>query len=155
MSRYRPVIVPLLLVALLLLTVDAAAAKGGGGGHGQPKARLPKARITWSQPRIVQAVRSGQTSVVEVTLTSSVDLTNVTLRVAGGLGRILKVEPASFASIKAGVATSVKLTITMASQNAHSQGGVVQVRAGKRAIPMLLKVQLTVPSPAGQAADIH
>jgi len=155
MSRYRPVIVPLLLVALLILTVGAATAKGGDGSNGHPKAKPTKARITWSQPRIIQAVTPGQISVVEVTLTSSVDLTKATLRVPGGLGRVVKTEPASFASIKAGVATSVKLTITMPSQNAHRQGGVVQVRAGRRVVPVSLKVKLTVPRPTSQAADIH
>jgi hypothetical protein len=153
MSRYRPVIVPLVLIALLILSVGAASAKGGGGGNGHPKAKPAKARIAWSQPRVVQTVTPGQTSVIELTLTSSADLVNVTLRIPGGLGRIMNVEPASFTSLKAGVATPVKLTISMPAQNAHSQGGVVQVRAGKRAIPALLKVKLTLPSPAAAAED--
>ena len=153
MSRYRPVIIPLVLIALLILTVGAAAAKGGGGGKGHPKAKPAKAHITWSQPRVVQTVTPGQTSVVEVTLTSSTDLTNVTLRVPGGLGRVVKVEPASFTSLKVGVATPVKLTISMPAQNAHSQGGVVQLRAGKRAIPASLKIKLTIPIPAAAEDD--
>ncbi len=154
MSRYRPVIVSLLLVALLILTVGAAAAKGGGGGKGHLKAKPAKARITWSQPRIIQSVTPGQIGVVEVTLTSSADLTNVTLWVPGGLGRVVKVEPASFTSLKAGVATPVKLTISMLSRNAHSQGGVVLVRAGWRAIPASLKVKLMVSNPADTAEDV-
>jgi uncharacterized membrane protein len=153
MSRYRAVVVPLVLVTLLILTVGAAAAKGGGGG--QAKAKPAKARITWSQAHLVQTIASGQTTVVQVTLTSSSDLANVTLRVPGGLGRIVKVEPASFTSLKAGVATPIKLTISMPSQNAHSQAGVVQVRAGKRAIPTPLKLKLTVPAPANAAEDVH
>jgi len=154
MSRYRSLIVPLVLIALLILTVAAAAAKDAEGGHGRPKAKLTHARITWSQPRLIQTVAPGQTSVVELTLTSSVDLTNVTLRMPGGLGRIVKVEPESFASLQAGVATPIKLTITMPSQRAHSQGGVVQVRAGNRAIPAPLQIKLTVPKRTSQAADI-
>jgi hypothetical protein len=155
MSRYRSILIPLLLVTLLILSVGAASAKGGGGGDGHPKAKPAKARITWSQARVVQTVTPGQTRIVEVTLTSSVDLTNVTLRVPEGLDRVMKVEPASFTSLKAGVATAVKLTISMPSQNAHSQGGVVQVRAGKRVIPASLKVKLTVPNPVDAAEDVH
>lgn len=155
MARYRSILVPLLLVTLLILSVGAASAKGGGGGDGHPKAKPAKARITWSQARVVQTVTPGQASVVELTLTSSADLASVTLHVPGGLGRLIKVEPASFTSLKAGVATPVKLTIGMPAQNAHSQGGVVQVRAGKRAIPASLKVKLTVPNPADAAEDVH
>ena len=155
MSRYRPVVIPLILIALLILSVGAASAKGGGGGKGPPKAKPAKARITWSQPRVLQSVAPGQTSLVEVTLTSSADLTNVALQAPGGLGRVVKVEPASFTSLKAGVATPVKLTISMPAQNAHSQAGVVQVRAGKRVVPASLKVELTVPAPADAAQDIH
>ncbi len=155
MSRYRSLIVPLVLVMLLILTVGTAAAKDEGGGKGQPKAKLPKARITWSQPRVIQTVTPGQTSVVEVTLTSSADVANVTLRVSGGLGQVMKIEPASFTSLKAGVATPVELTISMPAQNAHSQGGVVQVQAGKRVIPASLKVKLTIPVPADVGKDLH
>ena len=155
MFRYRAIIVPLVLLMLLLLTVGAAAAKGGGGGNGHAKAKPAKARITWSQARVVQAIAPGQTAVVQVTLTSSADLANVTLRASGGLGRIVKVEPASFTSLKAGVATPIKLTISMPSSNAHSQGGVVQVRAGKRAVPASLKLKLTVPGVVDAAEEIH
>jgi uncharacterized membrane protein len=152
MSRHRSFVVPLVVIALLILTVGAAAAKGGGKDH--PKAK-PKARITWSQPRVVQAVTPGQTSVVEVILTSSADLTNVTLRMPGGLGKVVKVEPAGFTSLNAGVATPVKLTINMPAQNAHSQAGVVQVRAGKRVIPASLKIKLAVPGSANPAEVVH
>jgi hypothetical protein len=150
MSRYRSLIISLALVGLLMLTVSAAAAaKGGGGsGKGHPKDKGQHARLTWSVGRVEQTVAPGQTVEVEVTLTSSADLSNVTLRVPGGLGRVLRVEPASFATLKAGVATPVKLTIAMPSDGAHSQGGVVQVRAGRRNVPAALKVKLTIPSSA-------
>ena len=153
MSRYRPVLIPLLLVTLVLLTVGSAAAQGGGGGKGHPKGKPAKARIIWSQPRVIQTMTLGQTAEVKMTLMSSADLANVTLRVPGGLGRVVKVEPASFAQLKAGVATPVTLTIRMPSQNAHSQGGVVQVRSGMRALPHALKVKLVVP--AQDESNVH
>jgi hypothetical protein len=154
MSRYRTIFGSLLLIGLLLFTVGAAAAKGGGGGgKDHPKGKPAQARITWSVGRVEQTLSPGQTVEVNVTLTSSADLTNVTLRVPGGLGRVLKVEPSSFASLKAGVATAVKLTISAPSQGVHSQGGVVQVRAGKRNVPAALKVKLSVPGSPNDQGD--
>jgi hypothetical protein len=134
---------PFVVILLLLLTSAVAAAQSGGHGKGPIKNKPQRARITWSQPRIVQSVAPGQTVTVDVSLTSSADIATVTLRVPGGLGRVLKVEPASF-SLKAGVATPVKLTVTMPANGAHSQGGVVQVRAGRN-IPASLKVLVQVP----------
>jgi hypothetical protein len=151
MSHHRSHIAALVLIALLFCTLGTAAAKGG---NGHPKAK-PKARITWSQPRVVQGVTPGQTSVVELTLTSSADLGDVTLRIPGGLGNVVRLEPAAFARLKAGVPAKVRLTIAMPAQNAHSQAGIVQVRSGKRAIPASLKVKLTVPGPSGVDEDVH
>jgi len=152
MSRSRTIIASLILVSLLLLTVGSAAAKGGGA-PGHPKGKAPRARITWSTIRVAQTINPGQTVEVNVTLTSSVDLADVSLRVPTGLGRVLKAEPAHFDSLKAGVATPVKLTISMPAQGAHSQGGVVQVRAGNRNVPAALKVKLTVPAAHGDDGD--
>jgi uncharacterized membrane protein len=151
MSRCRTIIVSLALVGLLLLTVGGTAAKGGGGGHGHKKS--PQARLTWGIARVERTVAPGQTIEVNVTLTSSANLNNVVLRVPGGLGRVLKVEPASFASLKAGVAAPVKLTITLPAAGAHSQGGIVQVRAGQRNVPAALKIKLTVPGSTGDDDD--
>jgi uncharacterized membrane protein len=87
------------------------------------------------------------------TLTSSTDLTDLTLHVPAGLGRVVKVEPATIASLKAGVATPVRLTISMPATGAHSQGGVVQMRAGQRNVPSALQVKLTVPGATDDAED--
>jgi hypothetical protein len=149
MSRSRTMLVALALAVLALLTAGGAAAKEGHG-QGQRPDKPQRARITWSTPRVVQAVAPGQTVQVDVTLTSSADLANVTLRVPEGLGRVLTVEPASFASLKAGVATPVRLTIAMPATGAHSQGGVVQVRAGQRTMPAGLKVKLAIPGAADE-----
>jgi hypothetical protein len=143
MSTVRPILATLLLVGLLLLTSGSVTAKEGGPGKGSGKPS--KARITWSTPLIEQAVSPGQSVDVTVTLTSSADLTNVTLQVPGSLHRIVAIEPTSIASLKAGVATPVKLTISMPATGAHNQGGVVQVRAGQRNVPAGLHIKLTVP----------
>lgn len=174
MSRYRTIIISLALVGALLLTVGAVAAGGGGGngkghnkprvgavapkgggGNGQAQNKPQQARMTWSAARVEQTVAPGQTVVVNVTLTSSADVTNVALRVPGGLGRVLKVEPSSFASLKAGVATPVKLTIAMPALGAHSQAGVIQVRVGPRNVPAALNVKLTVPHLPGDNGTAH
>lgn len=147
MTRLR-LLVALALLALALGTIDTAAA--APGGPNRPDQKPQKARITWSTPRVEQTLGPGQTATVEVTLTSSADLTGVTLSAPGGLtnGKILAIEPASFASLQAGVPATVRLTFTVPAEGARCQGGVVKVSAGKRTLPASLKVRLTVPGAA-------
>jgi hypothetical protein len=147
MHRHR-LLLFVTLVMLSLALVGTAAAKPGGP-NGRPNNAPPKPRITWSTPRLQQTVSPGETVQVNVTLTSSVDLSNVTLVIPGDLGLVLSAEPASFSQLQAGVATNVRLTIRMPAEGAHNQGGIVQVRAGERAIPQALKVQLRVPRTNG------
>jgi hypothetical protein len=153
MRRAR-LLLTLLMVALCLSVAGVAAAQpagpgnGNGGNGGNGGGKPPKARITWSEPRVAQTLAAGQTATVKVTLTSSADLANVALQTRGGLGRILSVSPASF-SLTAGQAKEVTLTITMPADRAQCQGGVVQVRAGNRVVPANLKVKVTVPGATG------
>lgn len=148
MHRHRLLLV-LTLVVLSLALVGTAAAKPGGP-NGRPNGpQPPQPRITWSTPRLQQTVNPGQTVQVNVTLTSSVDLNDVTLVVPGDLGLVLSAEPASFSQLQAGVATNVRLTISMPVEGAHNQGGIVQVRAGERAVPHALKVHVRLPRTNG------
>lgn len=140
MKYVRSIFMALTLAGLLALSVGVAAAKPGPGG----KEKAAKARITWSAERVEQTLAAGQAATVDVSLTSSADVPNATLRIRGGLGRVVSVSPATF-NLKAGVAQSVRLTMTMPADGAHSRGGVVQVRSGKRNLPSALKVKLTVP----------
>ena len=150
MARSRFFLALFALVACFALTFGTASADPGGG-KGRTRAKPVKARITWSTARVEQTLAPGQTAEVTVTLTSNVDVDNVTLRVPRGLARIVTVEPASFTSLKAGVATPVKLVFSMPADQAHSQGGVIQVRSGQRALPSHLSVKVTVPG--GQNED--
>jgi len=149
MSTARTIFIALLLAASLLLTSGGAAAKGHDPNRGSGKPQ--KAHLTWSMPRIEQSLSPGHTVEISVTLTSSTDLANLTLQPSGGLREVLTVEPATIASLKAGVTTPVKLTITMPAAGAHSQGGVIQVLAGQRHLPSKLKVKLTVPGASDDA----
>jgi hypothetical protein len=151
MSIARTLLATLVVVGSLFLTSGGAAAKEGGPGRGPGKQQKP--HLTWSTPRLEQTVSPGQTVEVSVTLTSSADLTNLTFQVSGGLREMLTVEPTSTTSLKAGVATPVKLIITMPATGAHNQGGVIQVRAGQRNLPSAFKVKLTVPGTAEESED--
>jgi len=160
MSRYRQLIVTLGVVALLLLTFGAAAAKPTDKpklphGAGQPPADKGKpARLTWTPGRITQAVTAGQTIQLTATFTSSADIAEATLIIPGGLGKVLKADTAKLTNIKAGTLTTVTFTVTMPAK-AHTQGGVVQVRAGRRMLAQPLPVLLTVANgnDTGQDAD--
>ena len=135
MLRWRNLAV-LFVIGLLVISVSTAFAKPGQG----------KGKIIWTPGRVEQFVQPGETVTVKVSFVSPVDLTNITFRISGGLSRIVSVEPASLATIKAGETQAITLTINQPTENAHSQGGVVQVRVGQRNRPQSLKVKITVPS---------
>jgi|GEM_PF-3801459 len=139
-----------LVLTLVILTV-ALAVSVAAKPNRPPTKKPPHARVTWSVPRIEQTLAPGTTIRLQVTMVSSADLSDVTLRVPGGLGRVLTVEPTSIASVKAGVVTPVTLTVSMPLARAHSQGGVVQVRAGNPAVPSPLKVKIRVPGTENEA----
>jgi len=152
MSRYRHLIITLGVVALLLLSFGAAAAKGNDkpkppqgsngtqpvGGKGKP------GRLTWTPRRITQVVTAGQTVQFTATFSSSANVAEATLVIPGGLGKVLKADTAKLTNIKAGTVTTVTFTVTMPANGAHTQGGVVQVRTGKRMLAEPLPVLLTV-----------
>jgi hypothetical protein len=147
MSRYRHLIITFGVVALMLLTFSAAAAKPndrpklphGGAVHGRGK----PARLTWTPSRITQSVTAGQTIQVTATFSSSIDIAEAALIIPGGLGRVMKADTAKLTNIKAGTLTAVTFTVTMPT-NGHTQGGVVQVRAGQRMFARPLPVLLMV-----------
>jgi hypothetical protein len=150
MSQYRRLIITLGAVALLLLTFGAAAAKpkdtpkSPHGDTGQPLAGKGKpARLTWTPGQVTQAVTAGQTIQVTATFTSSADIAEATLVIPGGLGKVMKADSATLTNIKAGALTTVTFTATMPAL-AHTQGGVVQVRVGRRMLARPLPVLLTV-----------
>jgi hypothetical protein len=72
--------------------------------------------------------------------------------IPGGLGRVMKADIAKLTNIKAGALTTVTFTVTMPAK-AHTQGGVVQIRAGKRTIAQPLQVRLTVTPTTGAEHD--
>jgi hypothetical protein len=132
------------LLGLLALTLGAAAAKDkdGPGRPGKPGEPPRAAQITWSVPRVVQQMAGGTEATVDVTFTSSADLEQVALRVPGGLGRVLKVEPASWDKVAANTPVAVRLTFaTPAKLTRGALGGVVQVRAGQKALGQPLPVR--------------
>ncbi len=160
MSRYRQLIVTLGVVALLLLTFGAAAAKPNdtpkpphGAGH-LPASTGKPARLTWTPGRVTHAVTAGQTVQFTATFTSSADIAEATLVIPGGLGKVLKANTAKLTNIKAGAVTTVTFTVTMPAK-AHTQGGVVQVRAGQRMLARPLPVLLMVAhgNDTGRGAD--
>jgi hypothetical protein len=150
MSQYRRLIITLGVIALLLLTFGAAAAKPndkpkpphGRAGH-LPAGTGKPAHLTWTPRRIMQAVSAGQTIQVTATFSSSVDIAEATLVIPGGLGKVMKADTATLTTIKAGAPTTVTFTVTMPAK-AHTQGGVVQLRAGQRMLAQPLPVLLTV-----------
>lgn len=131
----RPWILLVVLVCSLVLSAGSAVAKG-------PK---KNPRLTWTPERIVQTVNPGQSVQLSASFTSAVELQNVTLNISGGLGKIVQISPSSIASLKAGEVATVTLTVTLPAKAAHTQSGVLKVKAGKKNLPGSLKIQIKVP----------
>jgi hypothetical protein len=142
-----------LLIALALIALSLA---GAGSAAAKPRKpndpKPPQARITWSVPRVEQTLNPGETVRVPVTLTSSAALSNVTLAVPRGLGRLLTIEPAQLGSLQAGEAKTVTMVFAAPSEGAHCQGGVIKVRAGNKVIPTPLNVKVTIAGGTGCGA---
>jgi hypothetical protein len=144
MSRRFGRLLPLLLVACLLIAgAGAAAAKGKGKGNGNG-AKPPKAHLTWTPARIDQTVSPGQSVSVTATVSSPVDVANLTLAATGGLAKMVTITPSSL-SLKAGVPATVTIAISAPASGAHSQGGSIKAKLGKRSLPGSLKIKITVP----------
>lgn len=139
--RRATLLIALAVVALSLSFAGSAAAKPGKPNPNKPA----KARVTWSVDRVEQTVAPGETVQVPVTLTSSADLSNISLAASGGLAKFVTVAPGTVASLKAGESLNVTLTITMPAEGARCGAGVVKVRAGNRTVPAPLKVKLLLP----------
>ncbi len=153
MVRSRRMLVSLVLAGLMVVMASVVVAAPGGNGKGNGKDAQNKARLTWSTARLEQTLEAGTSAIVEVSLTSSAELKSVSLRVPGGLGRIItKIEPSTF-DLEAGKAKTVRFTLSMPAEGAHSQGGVVQAIVGRRNMPQSLKVLVKVPGDADASDD--
>ncbi len=132
------------LLLLLTLFIGAASVAHAQRGDAQPRTKPARPRLTWSVPRVVQALQPGETRTLQVTLTSDVALEGVRLRVAGGLAGVVQVSPATF-DLKAGVPQSITLTLTLPAEHTGSRAGVIQARIGQRNVPRSLKVLVQAP----------
>ena len=112
-----------------------------------------KARLTWSTRKVQETLAAGTSKTVTVTFTSSGDLADVQLRVSGGLARFVTVSPGTVASVKANTPVSVQIVMQVPADKAHDQGGVIQVRAGKRNMGKPLQVKIDVPGDDDEDED--
>ncbi len=158
MVQSRRMLVSLLLAALLAITASVVGAAPGPQAKSKATGPKAKARMTWSFKRVEQLLNAGESGTATVTLTSNVDVANVSLRVPGGLGRIIKVSAAGVAQgstfkLKANTPITVTLVFTVPAKAVESQAGVVQVLVGGRNTPASLKVFVKLTGTADADAN--
>jgi hypothetical protein len=141
-DRLGRLVLLLLVACMLIVGSGAAAAKGQGKSNGA--AKKLQTQLTWSPVRIDQTVNPGQSVSVTATVSSTVDVENLTLAATGGLAKMVTITPASL-SLKAGIPATVTIVISAPATNAHTQGGSIKAKLGKRSLPGSLKVKITVP----------
>ncbi len=115
----------LVLLMLSQLTVAPAALATG---------KVP-AKVSWSQSPVTATLAAGSTYSTTVVFTSTVDLSNVTLRLTPSLKSVVTISPTTFVSITAGTPYTVSISVTLPAHGKRaSYGGTLTVRAGNRAI---------------------
>ena len=142
----------MVLGGLALLAIFAVALQSAGADHkpgSKDHANGSKRCISWSVRRVVQTVAAGQTvKAPAVSFTTSCDLSDVELRLPAGLARVATIKstmPASPASLKAGTTVALEIEFKAPATNAHSQGGALHVRSGKRNLGQPLHLKMSVP----------
>ena len=112
-----------------------------------PKPAKPsQPKITWSEPRLTIKLAVGQGLLKTVTLTSDVNLPDVTVEPVPEIARFLtSVQPNSFTNVTAGQPQSVGLSFfipTGTTQGTYE--GTIHIRSGSRTLPNTLKVEIEV-----------
>jgi hypothetical protein len=129
-----------LAVVLALVAVGTIDAKPKKPPHSKPA----RASVIWTPARLTLTTDAQGAATATATFVSSVALDNVELRIPGGLGRVLKASPATFAHVDANAPQTITLTLAPGAAT-HSQAGVVQLVAGKHVGGQPLHVQVRVP----------
>ena len=101
--------------------------------------------IQWSPKEITQTLRQGESSTLNVTFTSDINLSNVKLWVVPELQPFISVSPEVFSNITAGIKNSTTLTITVpVNTEPGIYDGTLHLRVGNKTYPQTLKILLEV-----------
>jgi hypothetical protein len=133
---------PALALALVLALV--AVASTDAKPKNPPGSKPARASVVWTPARLTLTTDAQGAATAAATFVSSVALDNVELRIPGGLGRVLKAIPSTLAHVDANVPQTITFTLAPGAAT-HSQGGVVQLVAGKRVGGQPLHVHVRVP----------
>ncbi|MBM3134307.1 MAG: hypothetical protein FJZ89_03280 [Chloroflexi bacterium] len=111
-------------------------------------------QIAWSSPGVSAIVAPGGSYVANVSFSSVTALRHVGLVVTSPLDRYATVSPASFASVAAGAANAVQVSIAIpAGTKPGLVTGMVLLQVDGQPVAPGLKVHLTVARPSGASLD--
>lgn len=118
------------------------------------------ARITWSQSELDVILPRNVTRIKDITLTSSQDLQNVSIKAIPELEGFLSTQPNTLEAVPGNQHQTIRLIFVIPSTTALGiYDGTIHVRSGNRTIPDTLKITLTIsdqtlppdPGEAGKA----
>lgn len=142
-------------VTILLLLVASPLSSAPGAPLGSPEA-LPtpapgaapsstQPEITWSATSTEIILPPGETTVQDLSFTSSASLQNIVLRPVPEIAPFLAIQPASFPSVAAGQPEGVHITFSIPpGATFGSYAGTVHVQNGTSTLPQTLKVTIVV-----------
>ena len=121
-----------------------------------PKSSPAAPVITWTPAPITETVSPGGSKMVNVTFTSSKNLSNVTVWIVPELQPFVQVQPVIFNQITKGQTTNLTLTI---SANIDSPlgtfDGTIHLRIGSKTYPQTLKVLVKIVTPQTIMSDFQ
>ncbi len=102
----------------------------------------PHGKVSWSQNPVTATVAPGTSYSTTVVFTSTVNLTNATLRLTPSFKGTTTVTPTTFATITAGVPYTVEIDVTMpVSTTQGAYNGTMTLRVGHRAYANPLRLR--------------
>lgn len=151
--RFRPfwVATAIMLLAIATGVTLIAWSPGSSPEPSSPVLASPESAsagqpaVTWSQNSIDVILSSGETASRSFTLTSSTDLTNVSIEAVSSISPFLTIKPSTISKLKANKAQNVQVTFSIPSNaTLGTYTATIHLRVGSQTFPQTLKVTLRI-----------
>jgi hypothetical protein len=101
--------------------------------------------VVWVPDRIEERITEEETKEIEVAFVSTVDLSNVDLRIVPELQPFIRIEPSHFNSIDAHTLNEVTISISIPENTEPNRyEGTIHIKEGRRTLPQTLKIEINV-----------
>lgn len=101
----------------------------------------PQPRITWSEKQVEVILSPGESTVRDLTFTTSLNVQNIVIEPVPELAPFVSIQPNNFVNVPAGQQQSVRLTFSIpAGATLGTYDGTVHVRLANQTLPQTVKI---------------